>query len=92
MPPSAPRLLELDASASAFLDLILELGHIDDAMLQVINDRLLDLDDDQAPPGLRRVTLDDVRRIATGIILDRLPETDLEYQRALDREWPLLFG
>ena len=35
--------LELDLNASALLDLLVELGHLDETMLAAVNDRFLDL-------------------------------------------------
>ncbi len=93
MPPNRPaRVLELDPAAAAFLDLLLDLGHLDDAMLNQVNDRLLDVDSGAPSAGAHPIDLAAVKRIAAGVIVDRLPETDGEYQRAFDREWPLLFG
>lgn len=93
MPPTRPvRVLELDPAAAAFLDLLLDLGHLDDAMLNLVNDRLLDVESGSTPGGVQPIGLADVKRITAGIIEDRLPETDADYQRAFEREWPLLFG
>lgn len=93
MPPNRPaRVLELNSAAAAFLDLLLDLGHLDDTMLNQVNDRLLDVEGDKVGPGAQPIDLATVKRIAAGVIVDRLPETDTEYQRAFDREWPLLFG
>jgi hypothetical protein len=86
-----PQVLDLEPAAATLLDLLVELGHLDDRMLQLVNDRLLDLEGSTDPQGARAVTLADVKRVAAGVIDDHLVETDLEYQRAVEREWPLLF-
>jgi len=89
--PPRPEILDLEPGASAFLDLLVELGHLDDAMLLLVNDRLLDLRPDPAREPSGAVSLADLKRIAAEVIQDHLDETDLDYQRAVDREWPLLF-
>lgn len=85
-PPSS-RVLSLDEEAAAFLDLLVDLGHLDDKLLGLMNDRLLDL---ECPDGL--VHAAEVRRVAAALIDEHRAEADPEYQRTLDLEWGLLFG
>lgn len=89
--PPPPQVLDLEPAAAALLDLLVELGHLDDRMLQLVNDRLLDLEGIGDPGEVHAVTVADVKRVAAGVIQDHLVETDPEYQRAVEREWPLLF-
>lgn len=78
--------LNLDAKASALLDLLVDLGHLDEAMLSQVNDQLLDLD------GLGGdIPYDQVRRVVAQIIFEHVGEMDPEYQRMVDQEWGLLF-
>lgn len=89
MPAPAPSLLDLTPGAAQLLDLLVELGHLDERMLAEVNDRLLDL---QAPPGeVAAVEIQDVKRVAAVVIEENLGDTDKDYQRAMKHEWPLLF-
>lgn len=85
-PPVVSQILTLEPAASMLLDLLVDLGHLDEALLGTVNDRLLDLD---APDGL--VHAEEVRRVAAGVIFEHAAEADPEYQRALEQEWGLLF-
>lgn len=84
---SPATVLNLDNAAGAFLDLLVDLGHLDDKLLALMNDRLLDLD---APGGL--ISVDDVRRTAAQLIDEQRGDSDPEYQRTLDLEWNFLFS
>ena len=85
-PPVASQILTLDPAASALLDLLVDLGHLDEALLATVNDRLLDLD---VPDG--KVSADEVRRVAAAVIFEQAADGDPEYQRTLEQEWGLLF-
>lgn len=86
-PPSdRPVVLDVDRDASAFLDLMVDLGHLDDRLLAEVNDRLLDVD---TPDGVLHV--DDIRRVITQVLFDNAEELDPEFLRVLDQEWPVLF-
>lgn len=89
--PPPPQILDLEPTAAALLDLLVELGHLDEGMLQAVNDQLLDLGRGQEAGQIQAIGLPDVKRITAGVIQDNLSETDPEYQRAMAREWPLLF-
>lgn len=89
MPATPPELLDLTPGAAQFLDLLVELGHLDERMLALVNDRLLDL---QGQAGaVAAVDVPDVKRVAAVVIDEHLGDTDREYQRAMKKEWPLLF-
>ena len=85
--PPRRSVLSLDDEAAAFLDLLVDLGHLDDRLLALMNDRLLDLDStDDVIHGA------DLRRVAAALIDEHREEADTEYQRNLDLEWGYLFG
>lgn len=88
MPPiqSANQVYELDGDASAFLDVLVESGHLDEALLEQVNDRLLDLS-----PDTGIITGSDMRRVAAEVLFDAADSFSEEQQRVLDVEWPLLF-
>ncbi len=82
----APVHTALSRDASIFLDMIVEMGHLDEAGLEALNDALLDARSD----GEGLVPLQTVRAIAAMILVDaggRMPE---EAQKTLDLEWSLL--
>ncbi len=79
-------ILEVDHSGSLLLDLLVELGHIDDEILTRINDRLLDLQ-----PADNRIPFQEVRRVAASVLFEQQDRRDDEARRALDAEWGLLF-
>ena len=83
---AVPRTLEVSPSASTFLDVLVDLGHLDDDMLAVVNDRLLDV---EAPDGI--VSLDTVRRVTAEVIFERETSVDPELRQLLDGEWTFLF-
>ncbi len=78
-------ILELDPSASALLDLLVELGHLDEEMLETVNDRFLDL-----PLIGGAITVDDVRRVVAAVVFENLDKLDDEFRRMLETEWGLL--
>ncbi|RME27408.1 MAG: hypothetical protein D6798_04620 [Deltaproteobacteria bacterium] len=76
------------------LDLLVELGHLDDRLLQIVNDRLLDLTPAPGPEGtgpVHPIDLATLKRVAAQVIQENIDDADPEYRRALEREWPLLF-
>jgi hypothetical protein len=76
----------VDPSASALLDILVEIGHLDEKLLSEVNDRLLDL---QASDGV--VDLQAARRVAATVIFEHETELDPELQRIIGAEWGLLF-
>jgi len=85
--PTRRSVLSLDDEAAAFLDLLVDLGHLDDRLLSLMNDRLLDLD--SADDVIHAA---DLRRVAAALIDEHREDADPEYQRNLDLEWSYLFG
>lgn len=85
--PMNARVLSLDPEGAAFLDLLVDLGHLDEKLLGLMNDRLLDLEN---PDGVVRCA--DVKRVAAQLIDEHLADADPEYQRTLESEWSLLFS
>ena len=69
------------------LDLLVDLGHLDERMLSDLNDRLLEL-----APEDGQLSIDVVRRIVATLIFEHYDETEPEYKRMLDGEWTLLFA
>ena len=78
-------IMELDANASALLDLLVEMGHLDEKMLATVNDRFLDL-----PIVGGAITIDDVRRVVAEVVFENLDTLDDEFRRMLESEWGLL--
>lgn len=85
-PPLPNRPLDVDAAASALLDILVEIGHLDDRLLGLVNDRLLDLELSTGKIGLA-----DVRRAAAHVIFEHEDEVDPEFLRVIGQEWGLLF-
>jgi hypothetical protein len=85
--PKPPPILQLDAEASAMLDLFVELGHLDEKLLATVNDHLLDL-----PMTSGKVTAEDVRRVVAQTVFDHLEDMDPEFRQMIDSEWGILFS
>ncbi len=87
-PPSsiASSVMEVEPAASQLLDVLVELGHLDDHMLNLVNDRLLDL----SPLG-GIITLQDVRRVVAEVLFEQEGTFDPEFMRLINQEWGLLF-
>ena len=84
--PIAQSVMEVEPAASQLLDVLVELGHLDDLMLNEVNDRLLDL----TPPD-GRITLQDVRRVVAEVLFTHEGGFDPEFGRLVSQEWGLLF-
>jgi hypothetical protein len=82
----ANQVYELDRDASAFLDVLVESGHLDEALLERVNDRLLDLS-----PESGIISGADIRRVAAEILFDAMEGMGVEQKRVLELEWSLLF-
>lgn len=78
--------MEVEPAASQLLDVLVELGHLDDHMLNLVNDRLLDL----SPLG-GIITLQDVRRVVAEVLFEQEGTFDPEFMRLVNQEWGLLF-
>ena len=90
-PTPFPPILELDAAASTMLDLLVELGHLDEKMLTQVNRVLGALDKPLDANGVGIIDVRDVKRVAALALFERLPELDGETRRMIEREWQLLF-
>ncbi|MFM2248557.1 MAG: hypothetical protein RL071_4632 [Pseudomonadota bacterium] len=84
---SPDRLVDLDPAASTLLDILVEAGHLDDPMLDQVNDLLLD----QQPHG-GVIDLQAMRRVVASVLFDHEERLDPELKRILEAEWGLLFG
>lgn len=82
-----PVVLDLSPEASRFLDIVVELAHLNDAMLQEVNDRMLDA---QATDG--RVGLPELRRVVAMVLDERFDSLQPDQQTLMRKEWPILFG
>ena len=78
--------LTLDPAASSFLDMMVDLGHLDERMLSTLNDQLLELVADDG-----HVPLEEIRRLVATLVFEHMDETEPEYKRMLEGEWSLLF-
>ncbi len=81
------RLVDLDPAASTLLDVLVEAGHLDDPMLDQVNDLLLD----QQPKG-GIIDLQTMRRVVASVLFDHEHRLEPELKRILEAEWGLLFG
>jgi len=86
-----PPIIELDSSASALLDALVDLGHLDEPTLEKVNQVLSTIDKPLNEHGMAKISLDDMRRVAAMALFDRLPQLDGEARRMLEREWGVLF-
>lgn len=79
--------LDLTPSASRFLDIVVELAHLDEPALAEVNDRLLDA---QGVDGA--VGLDELRRVVAVVIDERMDSLEPNQRILVEKEWPALFG
>jgi hypothetical protein len=82
-----PIVLNVLPKGSKLLDLLIDLGHLTEPMLQKINERLLRL-----PSIDHRIELDDVRRVAAEVLFEHFEELPQHSQRTLEKEWSTLFS
>jgi hypothetical protein len=85
MPTPLPH-IALSRDASVFLDMIVEMGHLDEAGLDALNDMLLDAPSDAQ--GF--VALQTVRAAVAMVLVDTQSRMPREAQKTLDVEWSLL--
>ena len=90
-PTPFPPIFELDSRASALLDVLVDLGHLDEASLDRVNQVLASMDKPLNEHGMALITFEDVRRVAAMAMFERLPHLDGEARRMVEREWGLLF-
>jgi hypothetical protein len=85
-PSPAHIVLEVAPAASALLDVLVDLGHLDERLLETVNDRLLDEDPEDGVLGLSVV-----RRVAAQVIWEQMDSTDSDQRRVIEQEWGFLF-
>ena len=73
--------------ANQFLDMLYDLGHLDDKLLSRINQRLMaeNPEDDQ-------LTVEIVRRVAAEVIFDNLDKISPQMKKNILNEWDLIFS
>ena len=79
--------VDIDPEASDFLELLRELGHLDDGAIELITSGLMHT----ARPGAA-VSLADVRRAAALWLVDNQAKLRPEAQELLNLEWARLFS
>jgi hypothetical protein len=84
---STAEVVDLSPTASRFLDLVVELGHLDDSLIDRVNDALLG-----APAAQGQIDLPTVKRIVAAVLFDAGDSLDADQRRALDAEWAFLFS
>ena len=90
-PTPFPPIYELDTRASTLLDVLVDLGHLDEASLDRVNQVLSGMEKPLNEQGMATISMDDVRRVAAMAMFERLPALDGEARRMIEREWGLLF-
>ena len=86
-----PPIIELDSSASALLDVLVDLGHLDEQSLEKVNQVLSTIEKPLNEHGMATISLQDMRRVAAMALFERTPQLDGEARRMIEREWGLLF-
>lgn len=79
--------LDLEPRAADFLDLLRDLGHLDDAALEKLAGDLV-----AQPRQGRVVTFDEIRRAAAVLLFEREPTMRPEARELLNAEWARLFS
>lgn len=79
--------VEIEPAASDFLELLRELGHVDDLVIDQMTSELL-----QGSDGKSAVSLADARRVAAVHLFDAQAAMRPEARELLASEWPRLFG
>ena len=90
-PTPFPPILELDSRASALLDALVDLGHLDEASLERVNQALSSIDKPLNQHGMAAISFEDVRRVTSMALFERLPHLDGDARRMVEREWGFLF-
>lgn len=78
--------VDLEPAAADFLEMLRELGHLDDAAIERLTGDLVSL------PGARVVTLQDTRRAAAAHLFAAEAGMRPEARDVLMQEWSRLFG
>ncbi len=84
-PPSAEH-LDLEPAAADFLEMLRELGHLDDSAIERLTGEFVNL------PGARAVSLQDARRAAAAMLFSGESSMRPEARDVLLQEWTRLFG
>ena len=79
--------VDIEPAASDFIELLRELGHLDDAGIEVLTSQLMRAGSSGAP-----VTLADARRQAAIQLFELRPQLRPEQRELLDAEWGRLFA
>lgn len=79
--------LELEPRAGDFLELLRDLGHLDDAAVEKITSALV-----AQPRAGRIVTLDELRRAVASHLFDAEATLRADARELLTQEWPRLFS
>ncbi len=79
--------VEMEPAAADFLELLRDLGHVDDDGVERLTNELM-----SAGSAARPVTLHDVRRHAAAFLFDAQPGMRPEQRDLLSAEWDRLFG
>ena len=85
-PRPQPQHLEMDPRAGDFLELLRDLGHLDDAGIERLSSELMA----ELRPG-RVVTYDEVRRAAARMLFEGEARLRSDQRDLLDAEWARLF-
>lgn len=85
-PPSAAH-LEFEPRAADLLELLRDLGHLDERGMEAIVSPLV-----TSPRVSTVITYDEVRRAAALWLFEREPELRMDMKEALGAEWLRIFG
>ncbi|MFN7147705.1 MAG: hypothetical protein ACK4YP_28305 [Myxococcota bacterium] len=79
--------LELDPRASDFLEMLRDLGHLDDAAVEKLTTQLV-----ASPRPGRLVTFEELRRAVAMLLFDAETTMRPDARELLAQEWPRLFS
>lgn len=83
--------VELTPEALGFLELLQDLGHLDDVLFEQV---LESISKALVPEGATHVlvSLDDVRRLVASMLMEQEAKLEDPQRQLLEREWALLFS
>ncbi len=87
MPPFLPQHLELDPRGSDFLNLLRDLGHLDEAALEQLTGMIVA----KARPG-KSVSFAEVRQLTSAFLFEREAALRPEARELLQAEWARIFS
>ncbi len=79
--------LELEPRAGDFLEMLRDLGHLDDAAVEKLTNQLV-----AEPRAGRLVTFDELRRAVATLLFDSEATMRPDARELLSQEWPRLFS